>query len=135
MQNIFLKYKSKFLLSLEEYFEVYITLLVTACIFLYLSAKYRKVETEGVFIVCKINNYEPDSDGSTTYCTAYLNGQEYNFRSGEGNGSMVGKYYFGKVLKEDPYFQFILYPDQEVPGCILNDTLSKAGWTTIPVCK
>ena len=55
--------------------------------------------------------------------------------SGMGNGNMVGKHYFGKVLREEPGFHFILYPDVEVPAYIYMDSNFVKGRITIPNCQ
>lgn len=121
--------------SIKGYKEVYITLVVVILIFVYVEYRFNNVKINGVFTICRVDSYEPSSDGSNTNYTVFLNGKTYKVTSGIGSNKMVGKFYFVKALTRDPAYEIIIYENKEVPECINKDSLPKEGWDKIPNCK
>jgi hypothetical protein len=123
------------LLSYKKYKEAYIATFIILLIFIYLFFRYKNVEANGVFTICRFDNYEATSDGSNTYCTIFFNGKEYNITNGMGSKKRIGKFFFVKLLKDNPTYEVIVYYQHEVPGCIDKNSLPTKGWREIPSCK
>ncbi|MES1181410.1 MAG: hypothetical protein ABUL44_01315 [Flavobacterium sp.] len=120
---------------MKKYKEAYLAGLVIIILIIYSVVKLHTIEMNGVVTICKIDRYEPLPDGSNTYCTVFLNGRQYEIISGLGSSRMVGKFYFVKILKEDPTVDAIVYNEKEVPKCILQGPLPLDGWDQIPTCN
>ena len=123
--------------SIIENRSVFITLVILIGLILFVNFRITSVEKNGVITLCKIDWYEPLADGSTTYCSVFLNDKVYKVESGMGYKSMIGRYYFVKVLKENPNYEIIIYDNIIVPSCILKIKLPSNGWKEIPkdICK
>jgi hypothetical protein len=122
------------LLTFKTYRAAYIAALAIMLITVYSITRFRNVEKNGVITICKIDRYEAASDGSDTYCTLFFNDTTYSVIIGTGSKNMVGKYFFAKILADQPQYEIIVYDDKEVPDCLLKNKLPKKGWNKIPTC-
>ena len=121
--------------DIKEYKQNYIAWLIVAALTLYGFLQFDKVKKKGIITICYVKYFEIQSQGSTTYCTVFLNGKKYDATSSEGCKEMNGKYFFVKVLKNNPTYYILIYQNNEVPQCILENKLPDGGWDSIPNCK
>ena len=115
--------------------EVAGAIVIIVGIFLYGILRFKRVEKSGVFSIARVDKCEPEVDGSETYITVFFGGKEYPTTVGNSKSRMVGKFYFVKILPEDPTYEVILYLDNEVPACLLKDSIPRGGWEVLPTCK
>ena len=89
----------------------------------------------GVFTIAKVERFKGASSGSTLYITVYLGGKTYNTSVGNPCRRCIGKFYFVKVLKQNPTKHVIFYNESPVPYCILRNPIPEDGWEKLPSCE
>lgn len=110
------------------------TVIMILLLLTYIILKEQDIKSNGVFTIAKVTKYEGDADGSSLYLNIYINGAIVQQVVNQGcEGNCVGKYYFVKVLLDDPS-HVTLYGDKNVPDCILSNSIPNNGWKEIPEC-
>jgi hypothetical protein len=110
--------------------------LIGALIVAYLSYYFygkKLMKKNGVYTIAKVISWKSAEQGSDLYFEIYYNGKVYKSKDGGGYPYTIGKFYYIKVLSDNPSQFEDLYG--EVPKCILKRPLPKKGWKEIPKCN
>lgn len=101
----------------------------------YTYFRKNRIDKFGIFTIAKVVRYEGASSGSFLYMTVYLGGKTFNTSVGNSCYRCIGKYYFVKVIKENPSKHVIFYNESPVPECILKNPIPENGWKKFPSCE
>ena len=114
----------------------FISLIIVVLLYIaYIFYANEKFEKNGVYTIAKITNWESAEQGSSLYYEVIYNGKAYSCHSDGGYGNKIGKYYFIKILADDPYNSQGGPLEEEVPDCILKQGVPEGGWKVIPKCE
>ena len=95
---------------------------------------WKDVVDKGVITVAKVLRYESGEYGSDLSLEVYVGDKKFTTTVDQDCDECVGRYYFVKILKEDPLRYPLIYTDDPVPDCILSKVKYFDGWKDIPEC-
>jgi hypothetical protein len=97
-------------------------------------SKVNYTEKNGIVTVAKVIEYEAHEQGSSTLIHIYLGNKIIPTHVTPDCYYCEGKYYFIKVLKDDPENTPLFYEDKPVPDCIIENVKYFEGWNDFPTC-
>jgi len=106
--------------------------LLIACFILVKRSEMRK---HGIITVAKVIEYEAAESGSSLRIQVYLKDKVITAYVANECYFCAGKYYFVKVLKDDPTNYPIIYMEKPVPDCIIENVKYYKGWDDFPTCN
>ena len=111
-------------------FLVIILLIITYSLF-----RSYKLNTDGVYTVCQVDHFEPADSGVSLYIDIFYQGKKYRRVADSFCGNCNGKYFFVRIIRNQPEGVVIFLDKYPVPDCVLNGTIPEKGWETIPTCE
>lgn len=93
-----------------------------------------KLKNDGVYTICQVDHYEPAESGGSLYIDILYNGKKYRAVADAFCGNCNGKYFFVKIIRNQPEGVVIFLDNYPVPDCVLNHSIPKEGWEIIPKC-
>ena len=93
-------------------------------------------DKHGIITVAKVTGFEGAESGSDLYLEIYLEGKKYKTSVGQGcQHDCIGRFFFVKVLRDNPTHYIIFYGYKPVPDCIMSNVIYFKGWKEIPDCN
>lgn len=110
------------------------SIIIILIIIFFLFQKYQ-LTTDGVFTICQVDHYEAAGSGGNLYIDIFYQDKKYHTAANTFCSGCEGKYFFVKIIKNQPEGVVVFMRDYPVPDCILNKPIPKQGWEIIPTCN
>ena len=125
------------MLKVEPVFDrkLIVSLVILLLIVMYSLFRSYKLNTEGVYTICQVDHFEAADSGVSLYIDVFYQGKKYRRVANSFCGNCNGKYFFVKIIRDQPEGVVIFSDKHPVPDCILNDSIPEQGWESIPSCK
>jgi hypothetical protein len=120
---------------LSDYWEVIIFIVLLLVIINDFNKKTNNTEKNGVITVARIMRHEIAEQGATLNIEIYLKNKVFTTTATNKCYYCEGKFFFVKVLEENPTSYPILYMDKPVPDCIIENVKYYKGWNDFPTCS
>lgn len=108
--------------------------LLILSIILYDVYETKKIERDGIITIAKVDKYETNVSGGDMHISIFYKQKEYKSVINTICIKCTGKYYFVKILDQDPGKNVILLDNIIVPQCLLSKPIPYDGWKEIPKC-
>jgi len=89
----------------------------------------------GAVTVAQVIKAEGAAEGGSLHIVVFFRGQKIKTIANAMCRLCEGKYFFVKILRNNPHKSVIFYDDNPVPTCILDSPLPEEGWKEIPICE
>ena len=121
------------MLKIEPVFDrkLIVSLLILLLIITYFLFRSYKLNTDGVYTVCQVDHFEPADSGASLYIDIFYQGKKYRAVANSFCGNCNGKYFFVRIIRNQPEGAVIFLDKHPVPDCILNDLIPEQGWDSI----
>jgi hypothetical protein len=119
---------------LQNNSKIIFAIIVVLFLVFYSINRTNHTDKHGLITVAKVMKYEPAESGSSLEINIYLKDKVISTSVSTGCYFCVGKFFFIKVLKDDPKSYPLLILDKPVPDCIIEKVQYFKGWDSIPSC-
>ena len=98
-------------------------------------AQRDKFKKYGTITIAQVIKSEGAAEGNNLHLAVLFRGERIEMIANAMCRRCDGKYFFVKILRNDPSQSVIFYDDKLVPECILRQPLPQEGWKEIPNCE
>lgn len=124
------------MLKIEPVFnrKLIVSLVILLLIVTYFLFRSYKLNTDGIYTVCQVDHFEPADSGASLYIDIFYQGKKYRAVASSFCGNCNGKFFFVRIIKNQPEGVVIFLDNYPVPDCVLNHSIPEEGWEIIPTC-
>jgi hypothetical protein len=94
-----------------------------------------KIVTDGIYTICQVDHFESAESGVNLYIELHYQGKKIKRSVDSFCGGCDGRYFFVRIIKNQPNSIVLFLSKYPVPDCILNDSIPFEGWKEIPTCR
>lgn len=109
-----------------------IGVLMLLLVIVYIVYTQYMLKEHGAITIAKVEKFESAEQGINLYITIYFRGRKYESMVDAACFKCEGKYFYIKIIDQNPSEAPHLYDDKPVPTCILEKPLPFNGWNEIP---